>query len=96
MLVRGLLSLQSVAMRDSVAGAVRPGDATSNETRVGQSILPGLVLGANSHETLGWLEYFTWSCDVLLIPLNWRDHYCVSVHDMSSSLYIILIIVFPV
>ena len=74
MLVRGLLSPQSVEMRDGVAGAVRPGDATSNETRVGQSILPGLVLVANLHETLVWPEHFTWSCDVLLIPLNRCDH----------------------
>ena len=88
MLVRGLLSPQSVEMRDGVAGAVRPGDATSNETRVGQSILPGLVLRANSHETLGWPEYFTWSCDVLLIPLNRRDHYVsLCAASVRASMY---------
>jgi len=88
MLVRGLLSPQSVEMRDNVAGAVRPGDATWNETRVGQSISPGLVLVANLHETLGWPERFTWSCDMLLIPLNWCDHYCVFVHGICSSVYV--------
>jgi len=64
MLVRGLLSPQSIEMREECSGAVRPGGATSNETLVGPEQFAWACLGANSNETLGLPEQFAWTCDL--------------------------------
>ena len=100
MFFRGLLSPQSVEMHEEWSGAVCPGVMISHETLGLPAQFAWACLGANSHEMLGWPEQFAWACDVLLIPLNRRDHYCVFVRGICSSLYVLLmsslIGVFPV